>query len=140
MRQGIEQTSWKALKAGPFMDRVGPVLKARSPEGQSIYALRADASHCNAIGMVHGGVITSLLDQAMAVEAWNAADRRPVVTLQMDTRFIGTARADEHLTASATLRHATLSTLFADAEVHSGERLIATATAVMKIVARKDKP
>ena len=136
MTQLTEQTDWKELKAGPFMDGIGPILKTRALDGSNIYGLRTDASHCNAIGSVHGGVVTGVLDQAIAIEAWNAANRQPTVTLQMDTA----ARAGDLLEASATLRHATRSMLFVDADLHAGERLVATATAVMKIIAKKDTP
>lgn len=139
MPQHKEQTGWIELKAGPFMDRIGPVLRTRDLDGHTIYGFRTDPSHCNAIGTVHGGVLTSLLDQAIAIEAWNAADRCPTVTLQMDTRFMQAARAGDLLEACATLRHGTRSMLFVDAEVHSGDRLVATATAVMKIAAQKEK-
>lgn len=140
MTQLTEQTGWKELKAGPFMDGIGPILKTRALDGRNIYGLRTDASHCNAIGSVHGGVVTGVLDQAIAIEAWNAANRQPTVTLQMDTRFVTAARAGDLLEARATLRHATRSMLFVDADLHAGERLVATATAVMKIIAKKDTP
>lgn len=134
-----ETTGWKNLRTGPFMDRIGPVLRARALDGSTIYGFQTDASHCNAIGTVHGGVLASLLDQAIAVEAWNAADRQPTVTIQMDTRFVSAAHAGEFLEASTTQRHGTRSMLFVDAEIHADDRLIATATAVMKIVAQKEK-
>jgi uncharacterized protein (TIGR00369 family) len=134
-----EHSGWKALKAGPFMDGVGPVLRTRALDGSTLYGFQTDASHCNAIGTVHGGVLASLLDQAMAVEAWNAANRQPTVTLQMDIRFVTAARAGDLLEASTTLRHGTRSMLFMDAEIHADDRLVATATAVMKIVAQKEK-
>ncbi|MDV4145847.1 PaaI family thioesterase [Shimia sp. FJ5] len=130
---------WKRLKAGPFMDGIGPVLRTNAVDGHTLYSLQTDASHCNAIGTVHGGVLASLLDQAIAIEAWNAADRQPTVTLQMDTRFVTPARAGDLLKARTTLRHGTRSMLFMDAEIHADDRLVATATAVMKIVAKKEK-
>lgn len=139
MLQSNEQTGWKELKAGPYMAKIGPVLRTRALDGGNLYGLQTDSSHCNAIGTVHGGVLTSLLDQALAVEAWNAANRQPTVTLQMDTRFVDAAHAGDLLEASATLRRTTRSLLFVDADLHSGDRLVATATAVMKIVAQKEK-
>ncbi|GGE61662.1 PaaI family thioesterase [Actibacterium pelagium] len=139
MLQPEEQNGWKALKAGPYMANIGPVLKAKALDGTTLYGLQTDKSHCNAIGTVHGGVMTSLLDQALAVEAWNLASRQPTVTLQMDTRFTNAAKAGDFLEASAVLRHATRSLLFVDADLHCGDRLVASATAVMKIVAQKDK-
>ena len=75
----------------------------------------------------------SLLDQVIALAAWNAAQTQPTVTIQLDTRFMGAARAGDLLEAQATLRHATRPMLFLDGEITSAGRPIATASAIMKI-------
>lgn len=139
MHKRNEHSGWKNLKAGPYMDGIGPVLRTKALDGSTLYGFQADASHSNAIGTVHGGVLASLLDQAIAVDAWNTANRQPTVTLQMDIRFVTAARAGDLLEASTTLRHGTRSMLFMDAEIHADDRLVATATSVMKIVAQKEK-
>lgn len=116
------------------MGLIGPLL--RSTKDRQLYALKTHAAHKNHIGLVHGGVLTGLLDQVLALAAWNAADRQPVVTVQMDTRFLGAARAGELLEARAHLRHATRSMLFVDAEIGGANGPVAAASGVMKI-ARK---
>ncbi|WP_417267612.1 PaaI family thioesterase [Celeribacter baekdonensis] len=129
-----EERNWKPLKAGAFMQTIGPIEMARDADGGSLFALETTEAHANLLGLVHGGTITALLDQVIATVAWNAADRAPCVTVQMDTRFVGASEPGTRLEARAVLRQKTGSMLFLDAEVVDGKRSIALASAVMKII------
>ncbi|MDK3016827.1 PaaI family thioesterase [Pseudodonghicola flavimaris] len=131
-----EEITWKPLQAGAFMDGLGPVKAARDVEGDFVYALDTTGAHANVLGQVHGGVIASLLDQTVAMVAWHTADRAPTVTVQMDTRFVAPAQPGVRLTARARLRHRTGGMMFLDAEISDGARLVALATAVMKIAGK----
>lgn len=137
MTDAREETQWKPLKAGAFMDGIGPVLAAKDADGGYIYALEVTEAHVNALGLVHGGVISALLDQAIAMVAWRAAERAPTVTVQMNTRFTGAAKPGARLEARALVKHQTGSMMFLDAEVtdssHPDPRPVALATAIMKI-------
>ncbi len=120
------------------MAHIGPLLRAEATDEAGagpVYALQTSALHQNPIGLVHGGVLTSLLDQAIAIVAWTAADRRPTVTVQMDTRFLAAARAGDFLEVRPRIRHATRSLLFVDADLTVGATTVATASAIMKITA-----
>ncbi|WP_434730503.1 PaaI family thioesterase [Rhizobium binae] len=139
-QQGVEMTgtreerNWKALNAGAFMAMVGPLTRVQNEDGSFVYALQTRHEHENALGLIHGGVITALLDQAISMVAWTAADRAPTVTVQMDTRFVSAAKPGTFLEARAKIRHQTGSLMFLDAEVSDGEHTVALATAVMKIL------
>lgn len=132
-RQDIAPEGWKPVEAAGFMALIGPLLRSTNLEDRTTYGLQTDARHKNRIGLVHGGVLTSLLDQVVAIVAWNAADRQPTVTVQMDTQFLGTARAGDFLETRATVRHATRSLMFVDAEISCATGPIASASAIMKI-------
>lgn len=123
---------WRELKIDGYMALVGPLLTRRI-DGARVYALRAGAQHRNAIGLVHGGVITGLIDQVIALVAWNASDRQPMVTVQIDTRFLGASRPGDLLEGRAQIRHRTQSLMFVDADLRCGEAPVATASAIMKI-------
>jgi uncharacterized protein (TIGR00369 family) len=127
-----EEINWKPLSAGAFMAAIGPLLTTRDGEDGFIYALETREEHANALGLVHGGVITGLLDQAISLVAWTAADRAPVVTVQIDTRFLVATKPGVILKARAQIRHIAGSMMFVDAEVADGTQRIALATAIMK--------
>lgn len=77
----VPQDQWREMRVAGFMSRLGQLQALRGPDGWR-YGLLADDSHLNAVGVVHGGVITSLIDHTVALCAWEAAGRRPVVTVQ----------------------------------------------------------
>ncbi|WP_319498507.1 PaaI family thioesterase [uncultured Cohaesibacter sp.] len=131
---------WKPMAIEGYMGSIGPLMRRKDESGKNRYGLLITPQHLNAIGLAHGGVITSLIDQVIALEAWNAADRQPTVTVQMDTRFVGSAKAESFLQATAVIKHQTGSMMFVDADVHGdGDALIASATSVMKIIRQKGK-
>ncbi|WP_319517683.1 PaaI family thioesterase [uncultured Martelella sp.] len=136
MTEFREENGWKPLNAGGFMAGIGPLYARRRQDGGFTYALETGEAHANALGLVHGGVITGLVDQTIALVAWHAAGRAPVVTVEMSTRFTDSARPGARLEAKAEVRQTSGSMMFIDATVHEGERTVALATAVMKI-ARK---
>ncbi|GGF78071.1 uncharacterized domain 1-containing protein [Mameliella alba] len=127
---------WRPLDIKGFMALMGPLLRATDAGDRGTYGFQTDDRHGNHIGLVHGGVLTSLLDQAIAIRAWKAAERQPTVTVQMDSRFLGAARVGDFLKIRPEIRHATRSLIFVDAEIHSGTGPVATASAIMKITSK----
>lgn len=127
---------WKPLRAGPFMQLIGPLMRRETPQGRR-YALAAAAEHGNLVGLVHGGALASLLDHAMAVEAWEIAERRPVVTVQMELRCLAAARPGGLIEAEVRLLRRAGSMMFLEATARSGETAIAAASTVMKIARDK---
>lgn len=132
-------SDWHALNIEGFMALIGPLLRLKKSDGTTVYALQTTEQHKNAMGLVHGGVITSLLDQTIAVEAWNAADRQPTVTVHMDTRFLSPAKVGDFLEARVKIRHTTRTMMFVDAEIGCGSAVVASATAIMKTSQKRDK-
>lgn len=142
MTNGQQETKdWQIVKLGGFMSTIGPMVQAELEDGSRLYGLRIGEEHLNSLKLVHGGVIASLVDQAIALEIWNATERQPLVTVQLDIRYVGGARAGMLLETVIRLRSVRRSIIFADADVmdDAGE-LIACANAVMKRIKPKETP
>ena len=133
MPTDFDLSGWRKLDIPQFVNEVGPIYSYKNEDGSLSYALPTEPRHANVLGVVHGGVTATLLDQAMAMVAWRAADRRPTLTVQMDTRFLGAVQVGEVLVANATIRAMTGSLVFMEAELTVGDRVVADANAVMKI-------
>ncbi|MGO4915718.1 PaaI family thioesterase [Pseudogemmobacter sp. W21_MBD1_M6] len=129
----IAPGDWRELKIDGFVALIGPLLRSTHPDERNIYGLQTHQKHENHIGIIHGGVLTGILDQVIAITAWNAADRHPTVTVQMETRFFGAARVGDFLEIRPSIRHATHSLIFVDADITCGAKIIASASSVMKI-------
>ncbi|AZS82809.1 PaaI family thioesterase [Achromobacter spanius] len=99
------------------------------------YGLLATADHLNPAGVVHGGLLTALLDHGLSAIAWQALDRRPCVTVQLDTHFLAPARAGQFLEVRGQLLRATSSLVFMRGELSVAGNVVATGAAVLKVLA-----
>lgn len=52
------------------------------------YAIQLDASHNNAQGFIHGGVLMTFLDHALSLLVWEKSGRANCATVQLDSRFL----------------------------------------------------
>ena len=85
----------------PFMQALG-VQRDFSEGGKARLSLDPKPEHGNVIGAVHGGIVVTLLDVAMASAAVSAVDfLKTVVTLNLDTCFVEPGRG--HLVADGGL-------------------------------------
>ena len=105
-------------------------------EGRTRLRLALRPEHANNLGIAHGGVLCTLLDVALGTAARLRAGR-PVVTLDMQTRFLSPGRGV--LSAEGRVTRAGRSVIFCEAEIRdpAGE-LVATATGLLKPVG--DRP
>lgn len=93
--------------------------------------------HLNIGGIVHGGVLCSLLDTAMARAFFMAGggENLTATTLEMKVNFLGKAR-EETLVARGRVVHRTRRTAYVEGSIRSsdGDRVIARATATMMVI------
>ena len=86
--------------------------------------LEAAAHHMNRSGILHGGVLTTLIDTACGYSGCycDAPGRaRRAMTLQLTTQFLSPARLGQILTASATVTGGGKSVFFADCAVRADD-------------------
>lgn len=80
----------------------------------------------------HGGVLLTLLDEAMGMNASIYKGEVPVVTLSMQTSFIAGTEPGHFLMATGTVTQATSSVAFVEGKAWCGDRLVGTANGVWK--------
>lgn len=123
---------WKSRELPGFFGLVGP-LWARKEGDTWAYAIVAEARHTNPAGIVHGGMLTTLLDHTLSVIAWEANQRRPCVTVALDVQFLAPARPDDLVVARGRVARQTSSLVFMQGNLSVGGEAIATASAIMKV-------
>lgn len=129
----IDRSSWREHKHDGLMGTLGPML-SRQIDGSWQYGLLVRNGHLNAAKRAHGGAITTLMDQAMSVLAWQHTSRTACVTIQLNINFIGSARMDDLMIATGRVVKTTRSLLFLDGEIRVADATIATAQSIFKIV------
>ncbi|MCJ2013845.1 PaaI family thioesterase [Methylobacterium sp. J-076] len=123
---------WILVEDEGFIATVGPLYVR-----EGIYAFRAGQKHANLIGVVHGGMLMSFADRALGVTAMAAADGASCVTIQLEMKFLDAGRMGDWLTCRSIVVKRTGSLVFMRGEVHDGERLVASADGVWKILRRR---
>lgn len=89
-----------ALRA-PFVNHVGPLFQAiENAPGEMTLGLQVELVHTNTMGFMHGGMIATICDSAMARAAVFKLNRR-MVTLRMGMEYFDPIKKGDWLTAHA---------------------------------------
>ncbi|EHK63005.1 PaaI family thioesterase [Achromobacter arsenitoxydans] len=126
---------WRKKVLPGFAGLIGPLWVRKEADGWA-YGLQATADHLNPAGVVHGGLLTALLDHGLSAIAWEALGRRACVTVQLDTHFLATAREGQFLEVRGRVVRATASLVFMQGELSVAGEVVATGVAVLKALAR----
>lgn len=98
----------------PFINLLGFDLEVfEGGQSQISYAPKPD--HLNAFGVTHGGALMTLLDVAMATAARSVQKDMGLVTIEMKTSFMQTARGK--VTGKGRLMHRSTNMAFTEATV-----------------------
>lgn len=119
----------------PFLKDLGVEIRA-AERGRSRIELDILPRHLNSWAAVHGGVIMTLLDVAMAA-AGRSLDPTAGggVTVEMSTSFMQAAPSTGRLVAAGLCTHQSGTMAFCEAEVRDGsDRLLARAMGIFKYV------
>lgn len=95
--------------------------------------------HCNGNGSLHGGVYTSLIDNATGLAVASLVGLR-TATIQMDTHFLEPV-SEGRITCQAEVIHRTRRTATAEGRVYDEEgKLVATGAGVFRIFEKEGNP
>lgn len=132
--ESLAAEGWHCKTLPGFAGLIGPLWVRKEAQAWA-YGLLATADHLNPAGVVHGGLLTALLDHGLSAIAWQALDRRPCVTVQLDTHFLAPARAGQFLEVRGQLLRATSSLVLMRGELSVAGNVVATGAAVLKVLA-----
>src|SRR4051794_19051589 len=89
---------WKPRTFEGFFGLVGPLWTKQEGEGWA-YAFVAEPRHANSAGVVHGGMLATMLDHTLGIVGWEAQGRKRCMTVQLDTHFVAAARPGQFVEA-----------------------------------------
>jgi acyl-coenzyme A thioesterase PaaI-like protein len=87
---------WRALPGAALPSGIG-VPWARRQDGHWRYGLLTVGEHANPQGAVHGGVLMTFIDHGLSMLAWEAANRQPCATIQLNGHFLDAVRPGEFI-------------------------------------------
>lgn len=104
---------------------------------ESAYQFKAPVQdvHLNPGGITHGGFIMSLLDSGMGTAAYRHLGRETrIATIAFDVKFISASTTGDLLMGTAKVLRKTRSLVFMQGEIRCGDKLIATAEGIWKVL------
>ena len=122
-------------RTSPFTDLIGPIYQKTDQSGL-IIGLVAEEKHCNARGMVHGGVLGTLADIAMGYSAaFSTQPPTRIVTTSQTVDYVGRAEKGDWIEVHTDVQKVGRSIAFANCYFHVDSRRIARASAVFSVIA-----
>ena len=113
-------------------------------EGRAVMSIKLEDRHMNPGGVLHGGVLTTLMDEATAhaivtVRGLEAAAKAPQATVEMNASFLSGARPGDELECEARALRVGSTVAFAEAEVRRRGRgdLVAKGRCTYAILGRR---
>jgi len=107
--------------------------------GRAVLHLDVEEIHLNGSGTLHGGVYTSLIDNAMGLSVSSLVGLRTATT-QMNVHFLGPVK-EGRITCRSEVVHRTRRTATAEGRVYDEEgNLVAMGTGAFRIFERKGDP
>ena len=129
----LKASGWTVVETTGFLHLIGPLWQ-RVVDGEHQYALVAQDKHHNRRGLVQGGVLMTFADRTSGMTARYVSGRTTLATVQMDVHFVDSGEIGEILLSKPRVVRATRSLIFTTTEVTAGERCIAMASGVFKIL------
>ena len=107
-------------------------------DGRVEVGLLAEEQHDNEYGMVHGGVLMMLADAGLCMNSRWPNPGEGAITVSMTTNFVAGARMGEFLETRSTVVRRTRSFSFVNCDIMAGDKVIMTATGIIKRVMPRD--
>jgi uncharacterized protein (TIGR00369 family) len=125
---------WEIISSNTaFGDLVGPVWRRKEGE-QLRFGFVVAPKHLNRAGNLHGGMLMTLADNAMAITAREVTGCKRHATIELNIQFIGAVRLGEFVEAHPEVSRATRSLTFMQAKMFVGSRLVVTTNGIWKIL------
>ena len=122
------------FRSSPYLELLGPIYN-KKVDGGLIIGLRAQDKHCNARGLVHGGVFSSLADVALGYNAaFQGKEPTPMVTANLSIDYVGAAKLDEWIEIHTDVQKVGRSMAFANCYFLVGNKRIVRASGVFSVL------
>lgn len=116
-----------------FTTLIGPLYSKPDPEHPNLFRLgfRATEAHLNREGVIHGGMLATVADQAIGINmAFGSGQLNDVLTVSLSIEYISGALVGDWVESRPVVHKANGRTRFGGCQLYAGDRLLLTASAV----------
>ena len=126
------------FRKSPFTEPWEP-LYSKKTENAVIIGLRLAKPHTNSRGLIHGGLIASLADNAMGyscalVMGWTTS----LVTISLAVDYVGSAEIGQWLAVESEVIRTGSTICFAQSLIKADDTVIARANGTFRVVPKKE--
>jgi uncharacterized protein (TIGR00369 family) len=126
------------FRHSPLTDPWEPLYSKRTDKAVVI-GLRLAKPHTNGRGLIHGGLIAALADNAMGYScAHQMGGAFSLVTIGLAVDFVGAAKTGQWLAVESDVIKTGATICFAQSLIKADEVVIARANATFRVVPKKD--
>jgi len=126
------------FRKSPFTDPWEPLYSKRTDEAV-IMGLRLAKPHTNARGLIHGGLIASLADNAMGYSCAHRMNwASSLVTIGLAVDFVGSAQIGQWLAVEPEVIRTGSTICFAQSLIKADDTIIARANGTFRVVPKRD--
>ena len=129
----LKSSGWTIVDTTGFLSLVGPLWQ-RVVDNAHEYALVAQDKHHNRRGLVQGGLLMTFADRSCGMTARYVSGRPTLATVQLDTHFVDSGKIGDILISRPRVVRSTRSLIFMTTELTAGERCVAMASGVFKVM------
>jgi uncharacterized protein (TIGR00369 family) len=125
------------FRKSPFTDPWEPLYSRRTDKAVVI-GLRLAKPHTNGRGLIHGGLIASLADNAMGYScAQQMGNVSSLVTISLAVDFVGAAKVGQWLAVESDVIKTGSTICFAQSFIKADDAVIARANATFRVVPKQ---
>lgn len=118
---------------GPFTDANGPFFGKIVSKDKVIRAFRVEEKHLNGIKIIHGGMLMTFADSALAAAVRHVSGRSSV-TIKMNSEFLSPAREGDWVESDVEVIRSTRTVAFVRGDLKVGNKVIFKADAIFHYV------
>ena len=122
-------------RGGAYLAALGPWYYRRDDQGRLVLAIRVEERHTNNRHIAHGGLLLTLCDTALGVVLSGASEPpQPMVTVNMATNFVASARPGDWLEAHVDVTRIGKRLAYGTCQLMVGQTCVMTATGIFAIM------
>ncbi len=134
----LSQPGWEIHETtSPFTAPHGRMYQKFDADGVCWRAFQAAEDHCNAAGIVHGGMLMTFADALMGLTVAHNA-QATALTVRMTTDLLSIARPGDWVVGRGEVSKLTRSVAFVGAEAHVGKRPLLACQGLFKLMRRRE--
>jgi acyl-coenzyme A thioesterase PaaI-like protein len=135
--QSLEAAGWARYDVPGYTGTVCPFWTRKDADGWVIGVV-IEPAHANShIHTAHGGMLLTFADVAFGFGVSEALGHARIVTVQLQMQYLSVARVGEFLTCRPEIVRQSASLLFVRGLFHVGEKAIASADGIWKVIEPK---